>query len=71
MTERILQTHGKGPEKYKRNRLLRAIDGIWTNFNIERQRIIILIEGDHQLNAKRLSKIVRTEIAKTIELKAF
>ena len=28
------------------------------NFNIERQRIIVLIEGDHQLNGKCLSKLV-------------
>ena len=28
------------------------------NFNIERQRIIVLIEGDHQLNGKQLSKLV-------------
>ena len=28
------------------------------NYNIERQRIIVLIEGDHQLNAKRLGRLV-------------
>ena len=28
------------------------------NYNIERQRIIVLIEGDHQLNGKRLGKLV-------------
>ena len=28
------------------------------NLNIERQRIIVLIEGDHQLNGKCLGKLV-------------
>ena len=27
------------------------------DFNIERQRMTVLMEGDHQLNAKRLGKI--------------
>ena len=37
------------------------------NFNIEKQRIIVLIEGDHQLNAKRLSRMVMGSIDKSTQ----
>ena len=34
------------------------------NINIEKERIIVLIEGDHQLNAKRLSRMVMGRVDK-------
>ena len=34
------------------------------NYDMERQQTIVLVEGDHQLNGKKLSKTVMRDVEK-------